>query len=162
MEQIPASRSLRHFTRHIFLIGKIYTGRNRAKEEVYASIHRIRRSIIRMNLTYTDIDNLKKKIEKWMDMESRYARFFRPEDKEIAELKNQINYLQEELKREREDKAKVIWEHEEKVMELNDSLSNVKNSMKHLFMEKAKRQQRLNSLEKQINKKIDLGRYYSS
>ena len=162
MEQIPASRSLRHFTRHIFLISKAYAERNRAKSDVYSGIHRIRRSIIRMNLTYSDIDNLKKKIEKWMDLESRYARYFRPEDKETAELKNQISVLQEELRKEREDKARVIREHEEKETELNDSINNIKNSMKHLFMEKAKRQQRLNSLEKQINKKIDLGRYYSS
>jgi len=41
-------------------------------------------------------------------------------------------------------------------------LNNIKNQMKHLHLEKAKRQQRLTALDKKIMEKVDVHKYYHS
>jgi len=61
-----------------------------------------------MRLSYSDIDRLKKKIENLIDWERKYAKFFKPEDKEILELKNQLNALGQGLRNEKEEKRFVI------------------------------------------------------
>lgn len=162
MYQIQNSRPFRHFARHLFLIGRVHIERNRAKEDVDNHLQRMRKSIIRMNLSYSDIDKLKKKIENLLDWERKYAKFFKPEDKETRALKNQINDLEQELKNEREEKMSIISENNEKIAQLTDSLSNIKNQMKHLYLEKAKRQQRLTALDKKIMEKVDVHKYYHS
>lgn len=122
----------------------------------------MRKSIIRMKLTYSDIDRLKEKIENLINWERRYAKLFKPADKETEELKNQIKALEQELGNEREEKMSKISENNERIAQLTESLSNIKNQMRHLHLEKAKRQQRLQALEKKINEKVDVHRYYRS
>ncbi len=162
MQPLQNSKSLRDFAKHLFLIGKVYIERNKAKEEVDSHLKKMRKSIIRMNLSYTDIDRLKQKIDNLISRERKYAKFFRPEDKETQELKEQIKSFEQELRNEREEKLSMINENDEKIRELTESLSNIKNQMRHLYMEKAKRQHRLKALEQKINQKVDSHSYYHS
>ncbi|MBI2650609.1 hypothetical protein HYX04_04810 [Candidatus Woesearchaeota archaeon] len=162
MDQIQTSKSFRHFAKHLFLIGRVYVERKKAKEDVDSHLQRMRKSIIRMNLSYSDIDRLKKKIENMLDWERKYAKFFKPEDKETQALKGQINALEQELRNEREEKMSITSENNEKISQLTGSLDNIKNQMKHLHLEKAKRQQRLTALDKKIREKVDVHRYYHS
>ena len=162
MEQISVSKSLKHFTKYLFLVGKAYAERNKAKEDVDNHLKKMRKSIIRMNLNYTDIDRLRQKIENLTNWERKYAKFFKPGDNEKQELKNHIVALEQELKNEREEKSRIISEHDEKINELSETLENIKNKTRHLFMEKAKKQHRLRVLEQKINKNVDTNNYYSS
>ena len=61
MSTLQSSKSFRHFARHLFLVGGVHIERNRAKADVDSHLQRMRKSIIRMNLSYSDIDKLKKK-----------------------------------------------------------------------------------------------------
>jgi chromosome segregation ATPase len=122
----------------------------------------MRKSIIRMNLSYSDIEKLKKKIENFINLERKYARLFHSEDEEKQELRKYISALQQELKNEREEKLCIISENEEKIQQLTESLNNIKNQMKHLHMEKAKRHYHLKALEQRINKRVDAHSYYHS
>ena len=149
------SKSLMHFAKHLFLVGRVYAERKKAKEDVDNQLQRMRKSIIRMNLAYSDIDRLKEKIWNLISWERKYAKFFRPADKEAEELKNEINSVQQALKNEREEKMRIISDNDEKIGQLTQSLSGIKNEMKHLHMEKAKRQHRLNALEHKIRQKTD-------
>ena len=162
MLQTQNTKSLRHFARHVFLVGRVYVGRKKAKDDVDEQLQRMRKSIIRMSLTYSDIDRLKQKIENLVDWERKYAKFFRPADKETEELKKQAQALEQELKNEREEKMMVISENNEKIQQLTGSLDNIKSQMKHLHLEKARRQQRLNALEGKIREKVDVHKYYRS
>lgn len=162
MQPLQNSKSLRDFAKHLFLIAKVYSGRNKAREEVDDHLKKMRKSIIRMNISYTDLDRLKQKIDNLISWERKYAKFFRLEDKETQELREQIKFLEQELRNEREEKLSIISENDEKIMELTESLNNIKNQMKHLYMEKAKRQHRLKALEQKINEKVDTGSYYHS
>ena len=162
MFNLQNSRPFRHFARHLFLIGRVYVERIKAKEDVDNYLQRMRKSIIRMNLSYSDIDNLKKKIENLIDWERRYAKFFKPEDKETQALKNQINASEQELRDEREEKLSIISENNERIAQLTGSLNSIKNQMKHLHLEKAKRQQRLTALDKKIMERVDVHKYYHS
>ena len=162
MLTIQNSKSFRHFSRHLFLVNRIRNERNKSRDELYAHIEKMRKSIIRMNLTYSDADRLKQKMNKLIDLERKYAKFFKPEDSETRGLKDKINSLEKELKDEKEEKSRVMSENEEKIKSMAEALNNVKNQMKHLQLEKAKRQQRLNVLEKKINGKVDIHGYYHS
>lgn len=153
---------LRHFTKHLFLTSRVYAQRNKAKEDVNNYLHKMRKSIIRMRLSYSDIDRLKEKINKLIDWERKYARFFKPDDTEMEELKKQFKSLEQELRNGREEKYRLAEENNEKLRQLTESLNNIKSQARYLFMEKAKRQQRLRALEQKINGKVDVHRYYGS
>lgn len=162
MQQLQNSSSFRHFAKHLFLVGRVYVERKKAKEDVDNHLQRIRKSVIRMSLTYSDIDRLKQKIENLINWERKYAKFFKPADIETEELKNHIKALEQELSNEREEKMRVINDNNEKIQQLTGSLDNIKNQMKHLHLEKARRQQRLNALETKIRQKVDVHKYYHS
>ena len=147
--------------KHLFLANRAYVARKKAKGEVEAHLGKMRKSIIRMSLTYSDLDRLKEKMQKFMDTESMYARFFKGDNPESRGLKSQVTLLEQELRSEKEEKFKVISENEEKIKQLNESLENIKSQMKILHLDKAKRQQRLNALERKIKDKVDMQNFYS-
>lgn len=162
MHQLQSLSSLKHFARHLFVVSRVYAERKKAKQDVDEHLHRMRKSIIRMNLTYSDIDRLKEKIENLMNSERKYAKLFKPIDKETEELKSQVEALEQELSSEREEKMGIISENNERIGQLTGALTGIKNQMRHLHLEKAKRQQRLNALERKISEKVDVHRYYRS
>ena len=160
MELMQNSHSFRHFAKHLFIAGKIYIERKKAKEDVEAQIQRMRKSIIRMALTYSDIDRLKEKISNLVDWERRYAKLFKAEDRETVELKKQVASLETELAKEREEKQRIAEESGQKTAQLTEALNNVKSKTNYLLVERAKRHQRLKALEAKINQKVDVHRYY--
>ena len=162
MQQIQSTNSLRHFARHIFLVSNVYAGRKKSREDVDGHLHKMRKAIIRMSLSYNDVDRLKQKIENLVEWERKYAKLFKPADRETEELKQQIAALEKDLSNEREEKLSIISENNERIGQLTGSLENVKSQMKHLHLEKAKRQHRLNALESKIKEKVDVHRYYRS
>ena len=162
MEQIQNTKSFRRFSRNLFLIGRVYVERNKAKEDVYSQLDRMRKSIIRMSLSYSDVDRLRAKIDNLIDWERRYAKLFKPEDKELESLKIQIAELEGELNTEREEKLMVISENDEKIAELTNSFHRIKDQIRNLHLEKASRDHRLRALEKKIVQDIDVSRYYHS
>lgn len=158
---MQSSKSFRHFARHLFIIGRIHVDRKKAQKEVDEQLERMRKSILRMSLSYKDIDRLKEKISNLISWERKYARFFRPKDNEMQELHNQINSLEQELKNERDEKYRIISENDEKIKQLTGTLENIKNQMKFLHLERAKRHHRLKALENKINQKVDVHSYFS-
>ena len=162
MEPIQNSKSFRHFSKHLFLIGRVYVERNKAKKDVNEYLSKMRKSIIRMRLSYSDIDRLKEKIENLINWERKYAKFFKPEDTESLELKNQIQALEQELGNEQEEKFSIISENNEKIAQLNQSLESIKNQMRQLQLDKARRTQRLNALDRKIRQNVDVHGYFNS
>ena len=157
-----SSKSLRHFAKNLFLMSKIHVERSKAKQDVDNQLDKMRKAIIRMSLSYTDIDKLKEKIENLIKCERKYAKSFRPEDEETKKLRNQINVLELELTEEKKEKGRLIEENNKKIQQLTESLNNTKNNLKHLHLEKAKREHRLRSLEHKIKQKVDVHSYYHS
>ena len=155
-------RSFKHFAKHLFLVIRVYVERKNAKEDVYNHLHNMRSSIIRMNLGYSDIEKLRKKIEILINWERLYAKFFKPEDNRTKELKEQVDALEQELIKEKEEKEKIIDENSEKVNQLTVSLNSLKSKVRDLLMERARRYYRLKALENKISESVDLNRYYHS
>lgn len=162
MDSQPKRSSLVHFTKHLFLVSKVYSERQKAREEVYAQLEKMKKSIIRMNLSYTDVDRLKSKIDKLISWEGKYAKFFKSEDNESQELKSRINSLEIELSNEKGQKQRIMGENEERLKELTDSLESVKHKLRNLMLERAKRHHRLKKLEEKISQKVDSREYYNS
>ena len=162
MGTVQQTKSFRHFAKHLFLVSKVYSERNKAKNDVDAHLKRMKNSIIKMRLGYKDIDSLREKVQNLVSWERKYARFFKPEDRETHELKNQINALEHQLKNGREEKQKMVYENNEKIRQLTESLNNVKSQMRHLMMDKAKRHHRLKALEQKISEKVDVHTYFHS
>ena len=160
MLQVQNLRSLRHFSRHLFFASRIHIERKKSEQDVFEHLQRMRKAIIRMNLSYSDIDKLKRKIENLIEWERKYAKLFKPEDEESKQLRDQINMLEERLAMEREEKIAAINENNEKIKLLTESLNNIKNQMKHLHLEKAKRHHRLKALEEKIKQRVNLEDYY--
>ena len=156
------SRAFRHFSKHLFLVSKVYVRKKKAKEDVDNHLQRMRKSILRMNLRYNDIDVLKEKIDNLIDWERKYAKFFKPQDKETQELREQINVLVAELREESGHKQRIIEENNQKINQLTESLNNIKSKTNYLLMERAKRHHRLKALENKIREKVDVHRYYHS
>lgn len=162
MDQRQSLGSVADFARNVFLVSKVHVQREKSREDVYSQLQKMRKSIISMNLRYSDMDRLRQKIDMLIDWERKYAKLFRPSDSGTAELKNHIKILEDELRKEREEKLMIISERDEKVAELTESINAIKNHMKHLTLEKAKRQHRLKVLEKKIDEQTDRNGYYSS
>ena len=162
MEPLQSSKSFRHFAKHLFIIGRVYVERKKAQQEVDSQLERMRKSILRMSLGYKDIDKLKEKIAAVINLERKYAKFFKPRDNETQELQSQINALEQELKNEKEEKYRILSENDEKIKELTETLNNIKNQMKFLHLERAKRHHRLRALEQKIKEKVDVQSYFSS
>src|SRR3989344_1488750 len=160
MEQIQDLRSFRHFSRHLFFASKIHVERRKAEQDIFDHLQKMRKSIIRMNLSYTDVDKLKKKVDNLIEWERKYAKFFKPEDDESKQLKEQIRFLEDSLRREREEKMAAINDNNEKIKHLTDSLDNIKRQLNHLHLEKAKRHHRLRALDEKIRQRVNLDDYY--
>ncbi|MBS3096114.1 hypothetical protein J4480_01595 [Candidatus Woesearchaeota archaeon] len=160
--QVQSSKSFRHLARHLFVVSGVYSERGRARQELDSYLQRMRKSIIRMTLGYSDIEKLKKKVDSLVDIERKYAKFFKPEDKETEGLKNQINALEHELMNEREEKYRIASDNNEKIQQLTNSLNSIKVKMNELLVEKSKRHQRLTALDQKIRAKVDVRRYYNS
>ena len=64
MYPLQNTKSFRHFAKHLFLVSRVFVWRKKARESVDSQLHRMRKSIIRMSLSYTDLDRLKRKIGK--------------------------------------------------------------------------------------------------
>ena len=151
-----------HFARHVFLVSRAHSEKKKAEDEVYSHLQRMKKSIIKMSLSYKDVDKLKLKINTLIDMERKYAKFFRPDDSEIKELKGKIKSLEAEIQNEKEEKYRIVSENDEKIKLMSDSLEAIKHRMRVLHMDKAKRQKKLSILEDKINKKVDRDQYFSS
>ena len=162
MDYQQSHKSARHFAKHLFLISKIYNEREKAREDVYSYLQKMRKSIIRMSLAYSDVDRLRQKIDNLINWERKYAKYFKPEDDEKQELKNHIRALEEELGKEREEKSRIMSEQDERLTELTDSLESVKHKLRHLMLEKAKRLHRFKILEEKISQKDDSQGYFHS
>lgn len=156
------TKAMGHFARHVFLISKAHSQRQKAEDEVKAQLSKMRKSILRMSLSYRDIDRLKDKINVLIDLERKYSKFFRPEDSEIKDLKDRIISLESEIRNEREEKYRIVSENNERMKEMSESLEAVKHRMRILHMDKAKRQRKLDVLESKIDRKIDRDEYFSS
>lgn len=156
------TKAMGNFARHVFLISKVHSQKQKAEDEVKAHLAKMRKSIIRMSLSYKDIDRLKDKIDILIDWERKYSKFFRPEDSEIKDLKDRIASLEEEIRNEKEEKYRIVSENNERIKEMSDSLEAVKHRMRILHMDKAKRQHKLSMLENKIDKKVDRDEYFSS
>ena len=160
MDAQQTTRSLRHFTKYLFLVSKAHNERKQTRAEVYEHLEKMRKSILRMNLSYTDIDRLKEKIDKLADSERKYSRFFRPEDSEKQDMKSRVVALEGELSREKEEKFKIMGEHEARIKEMKDSLDGVKHKLRTLMVEKAKRHHRLKALEEKISQRVDSREFF--
>ena len=156
------TKAMGHFARHVFLISKVHSQKQKAEDEVKAQLSKMRKSILRMKLSYRDIDRLKDKINVLIDLERKYSKFFRPEDSEIKDLKDRIISLESEIRNEREEKYRIVSENNERMKEMSESLEAVKHRMRILHMDKAKRQRKLDVLESKIDRKIDRDEYFSS
>lgn len=55
MYSVQSSKAFRNFAKHLFLVSRTHKERNKAKEDVDEHLHRMRRSVIRMSLTYSEI-----------------------------------------------------------------------------------------------------------
>ena len=99
MQPLQNSKSFRNFAKHLFLVSRTYRERNKAKEDVDQHLHRMRKSVIRMSLTYSEIDRLKQKIANLVSLERKFSKYFKPEDRETEGLKNRISELEQELKK---------------------------------------------------------------
>ena len=162
MDTIQVTKPLKHFAKHLFLASRVYVERNKAREDLNSHLERMTRSIIRMTLSYTDMDKLREKIGNLIKCERECARFFHPKDSEKHEFKSRVIQLEEELAIEKEEKNRIKEEHLEQIKQLTESLANLKSKINHLFMEKAKRHHRLKALEHKIRGKVDSNDYYSS
>ena len=160
--KLQNSRSFAHFAKYLFLVSNVHIKRNKAKEDLYSYLQKMRDSIIRMRLSYSQIDKLKEKINHLIEWERKYAKFFRPEDKETQELKKRMQKFEEELMLERGEKQRIIEENKNKVAELSESLSSVKSRLNQLLLESSRRQHRLRALDQKIRQKADVYRYYHS
>ena len=147
-------RAVRHFAKHLFAAGKTYTERKKARKELNSFVEKMKSSIIRMNLSYTDIERLKKRIDSAMLAERKFGSLFRGEDKEDHELKQEIMALEEQLSREREEKLRIRADYEDRMKYLSQSLESVKSKMNHLLIHKAKSQHRINEIDKKIKGRI--------
>ncbi len=162
MQASQSPNPFRHFAKHLFIAGKILLDRKKAKEDVENHLQRMRKSIIRMTLVYSDLDKLKEKINNLVDCERRYAKLFKTEDRETVDLKKQLEYVESELRKEREEKQQIAEENSQRILQLTDSLNNIKSKTNELLMERAKRHHRLKALESKISGKVDVHRYYHS
>ena len=156
------TKAMGNFARHVFLISKAHSQRQKAEDDVKTHLAKMKKAIIRMSLSYNDIDRLKGKINTLIDTERKYSKFFRPEDSQIKDLRDRIISLEKEIQNEKEEKYRIVSENNDRIKEMSDSLDAVKHRMRVLHMEKAKRQRKLSMLENKIDKKIDRDEYFSS
>lgn len=162
MQSAQYSKPFRNYARQIFLIGQVYKERNAARSDVDDYLLKMKKSIISMSLSYSHISKLKQKVDNLVSWERKYARFFRTEDGLTEELKSHLAVLEDELRNEKEEKMRITSESQEKVQEITESMQEMKDKMKHLHMEKAKRQHRLKILEQKITGKVDRDGYFNS
>ena len=149
-----SSRAIKHFSRHLFIGVKLYTERKSAKDELNEQLERMRKSIIRLSFSYSDIDRLREKLDKVIHSERKFAKFFHIEDDEMKHLKNEVAHLTQQLGLEREEKQKKIDENKLRIKQLEEKVEVIKATLNSLVMEKLKRSQRMKLLERKISADI--------
>lgn len=156
------TKAMSHFARHVLLVSKVHAQKQKAEDDVYGHLDKMKRLIIRMSLSYKDIDRLKEKINLFIDTERKYAKFFSPDDGRVKELKDKIIALEQEIQNEKEEKYRIVSENDERIKEMSDSLQAIKHKMRVLHVDRAKRQRKFGILEEKINNKVDRDEYFSS
>lgn len=162
MKTIQNLRSFRHLSSHIFFLTKVYVELKKTRKDVYSHLQKMRKSIITMNLSYTDIDRLKQKIGALIELERKYARLFKPEDAETQELKRKAQSLQNDLDKANQEKEIIIEESTQKISQFTESINSLKSKINFLLIDKARRHHRYKSIEQKIKKEIDVHQYYNT
>jgi DNA anti-recombination protein RmuC len=166
MQRDNTPKPLKHFLSHLFVVGRVHNERNRSKIEVDRHLDMMRKSIIRMNLTYSDLDNLREKINNYLHWEAKYAKYFRPADKDTQEIKDKLEHVRKELRLEKEEKKRMKFdlederkklklENSKKLKDLKKAMSGIRIKMNQIIIEKAKKQKRLNYLDKKIDQRLE-------
>ena len=148
------SKAMSHFARHLFLGAKLYSDRKAAKEELNEQLERMRKSIIRLSFSYSDIDQLREKLEKTIHAERKFAKFFQVDDLEIKKLKKEVAWQQQQLDSERTEKFRLMEENKTRIKALEEKVEGIKSTLNALIMEKIRRGQRLRFLEKKISAEV--------
>ena len=149
------TRAFKKFSFNLFHLGRIYSERKKAIDDLDDFLIKMKKSIIRMELKFSDIDKLRTKLDIVTRWERSYAKFFKTEDGEMNQLRNEIKSLEDKLSRERQEKEKLLNENSEKIRLLTESMGSVKNKLKELHLDKARRQHRFHAIEKKIKEKFD-------
>lgn len=153
--------TFRNFAKKLFIAGNVYSKTLKAREDVHKQMHKMKKSIIRMNLSYSDVDKLNHKVENLIELERRYSRFFKAPDKELDELRDHVDYLQNQLTLERKEKRTLMEEQEHKINEMKDHMNTVRSHARQLLMDRERRNERMKDLEKKISKRVDIRSYYT-
>lgn len=108
-----------------------------------------------ISLDNIDASNLKNFFRKLCIASSGYEKEDASLEKATKDiLKVRIRQLEEELKKAIEGKNKVLKENRNRINELNFSLLSVKAKMNELLQARKRRDVRIRSLERKINKKV--------
>ncbi|HLG24074.1 MAG TPA: hypothetical protein VI564_04055 [Candidatus Nanoarchaeia archaeon] len=161
MNSLEQTVVFRNFAKKLFIVGNVYSKTIKAREDVHKQMQKMKKSIIRLNLSYSDVDRLNHKVEKLIELERRYSRFFKTPDTEVKELKDHIEYLENQLSLERKEKRQLLEEEEVKINQMKEHMNAVKNHAKQLLLDRERRNDRMKDLEKKISKRVDIKSYYT-
>src|SRR3989338_4953924 len=146
MNSLEQTVVFRNFAKKLFIVGNVYSKTIKAREDVHKQMQKMKKSIIRLNLSYSDVDRLNHKVEKLIELERRYSRFFKTPDTEVKELKDHIEYLENQLSLERKEKRQLLEEEEVKINQMKEHMNAVKTHAKQLLLDRERRNERMKEI----------------
>ncbi len=149
---IPSeSKTFRRFSRHLAKAGRVQINRVKSRQEVDEQLAKMRKNIIRMRLSYKDIDDLKERMHDMIYWEGMFQKIGKRDSGESEILRATIERLEHELYLEKDENRRIVQENNAKIQQLTESLESVKNKLKLMMLEKVKKHHRIKFLEEQMS-----------
>ena len=147
---------LKHFFRHVCMIGREHSEREEAREELNNQVKKIKKIFLSRNANKGDIEQelgqLNSKIDLVLKKESKLLKYTRVDENTVRHLTGKIKTLEEDLFITKREKDKAMISNKDEIKGITDVIVQMRSKMHQILKEKRYRQDRIKELEEKIEK----------
>ena len=147
---------LKHFFRHVCIVGKGHGERDKAREELNKQVKKIKKISLSGNAKKGDIEKeveqLNSKIDAVLQKESRLLSHIRIDENIVRHLTGKIKTLEEDLSIAKNERDKAATSNKDDIKAITDAIIQMKSKMHQMLKKKMYREERIRELEEKIGK----------
>ena len=147
---------LKHFLRHVCMIGHEHSEREEAREELNNQVKKIKKISLSRNANKGDIEKeleqLNSKVDLVLQKESKLLKYTRVDENTVRHLTGKIKTLEGDLSIAKRERDKAMISNKGEIKDITDTIVQMKSKMHQILKEKMYRQDRIKELEEKIGK----------
>ena len=147
---------LKHFFRHVCIVGKRHGEKDKAREELNNQVKKIKKISLSGNAKQgsieKEVEQLNSKIDAVLQKESRLLSHTGVDENIVRHLKGKIKALEEDLSIAKSERDKATTSNKGDIKAITDAIIQMKSKMHQMLNKKMYREERIKELEEKIGK----------